>query len=97
MTKNIKYVIDGYSLEGVRNRHETRVVEIMKEEIPKTTKFCGCTICIEDVYAMSLNSLTPRYQHTHTVVLDYKGEDNAALKKIIIDQIKEVSKSPNHS
>lgn len=97
MAKNEKYVINNYSLESVKNRHEDRVIKIMRSEIPKSKKFCGCSICLEDVYAMSLNSLTPRYQHTHTVVLDYKGEDEAALKKIIKAQIKDVQKNPNHS
>lgn len=58
---NIDYIINGVSLENVRNGYELIVIELMKKLIAETPKFDNCPICIEDVYALSLSRIPATY------------------------------------
>jgi hypothetical protein len=51
----------GVTLENVRNKNEDKVIKYMKALIPQFAEFDYCSLCIQDVYALSLNQLTPRY------------------------------------
>ena len=67
----------GVSLENVRNKNEEKVIKYMKELIPQFPEFDYCSLCIQDVYALSLNQLSPRYTQAGTIILkkDFKEED----------------------
>jgi len=62
------YHIAGHSLENVRNINEVQVVNAMKEKREEFPGFCGCPICLEDVYAAALNTLPAKYkQHSYVM------------------------------
>ena len=52
-----KYQVNGVSLERVRNRNELRVVKAMRSMLPEQEGFCGCRVCIEDVYAATASNI----------------------------------------
>ncbi|MFC1493364.1 late competence development ComFB family protein [candidate division KSB1 bacterium] len=96
MLKDDKYFIGGYSLVNMRNRNEIRVIEAMREILPETPEFCGCDICLEDVYGATLNSLKPRYKHHMTIVLKDNEVTDENIAEKVKEIIKKVSGNPNH-
>lgn len=96
MQRDEKYYIGGYSLINMRNRNETRVIEAMKEILPDTHEFCGCEICLEDVYGATLNALEPRYKHHMTIILKDDVVTDEDIVKKVKEFIKKVSGNPNH-
>ena len=90
-----KYLINGISLENIRNSYETKVIKKMKELLPKSPKFDFCSICIQDVYALALSRITPKYVQEGTVVL--KNEyDEQDFSNLVGNAIKQVMERPNH-
>lgn len=67
--KEDAYSIDGTCFIGIRNRNELRVIkEIRKLLDDDTTVPLSCKGW-QDVYALALNSLPPRYTQSGTIVL----------------------------
>ena len=91
-----KYDVDGVSLAKVRNKNELRVVALMPEVL-KTFEldFSPEIMDIEDIYALALNNLTPRYVQRGSIVLNEEVKD-----EMIRDQIRAavmiVSERPKH-
>ncbi len=96
MFRDEKYYIGGYSLINMRNRNEIRVVEAMKEILPDFPEFCGCEICLEDVYGATLNSLKPRYKHHMTIILKDEVVTDEEIDKKVKKFIKKITGNPNH-
>ncbi len=94
--KNKDYEIFGISLENIRNKNETKVIEIMNKLIPEFPEFDYCSICIQDVYALSLNLLSPKYTQAGTVVLK-KELSHEDFRDVVESAIEKVAKHPNHS
>ncbi|MCP4752263.1 MAG: late competence development ComFB family protein [Proteobacteria bacterium] len=93
--KTAAYEIFDISLENVRNNHEAKVIKFMKELIPQFPEFDYCSICIQDVYALSLNQLPPKYAQAGTIILkkDLKDED---FRDVVESAIEQVTKQTNH-
>lgn len=64
-----KYVIAGVDVYHVRNRNEQRVAKCLNAYLESAglTDFSSETI--KDIYAYTLNNLTPRYTQQGTIVL----------------------------
>jgi hypothetical protein len=95
MKKPKSYEIEGLSLEGIRNRNEQRVVNIMREELPKVTDFCGCRLCVEDAYAAALNRIPPHYVQTGSIVLHRNPSDDD-IRREVVEAIARVKDHPKH-
>jgi hypothetical protein len=95
MIKEADYDVFGVSLYKVRNRNELKVIEFMNQLIPEFPGFDYCAICIQDVYALSLNQLVPKYFQAGTIVLrrDLKDED---YRDVVEEAIEKVIKNKNH-
>lgn len=93
--KKEKYESFGVDLSPVRNAWEIRVIKSMNKVLPDFPEFDYCAICIQDVYALSMNQLTPKYIQQGTILLkkDYTDED---FKDIIENAVEKVLKNPNH-
>jgi len=63
------YVVAGTNLFFIRNRNERRVIEAMREILDGLPEFTPNDIDIQDIYALTLNSLAPRYIQQGTIVL----------------------------
>ena len=85
----------GVTLDNVRNRNEEKVIEYMKELIPQFPEFDYCSLCIQDVYALSLNQLSPRYTQSGTIILkkDLKEDD---FRDVVESAIEKVTKKVKH-
>lgn len=91
-----RYEVNGVPLERVRNRQELRVIEHMRAILPRVSGFCGCELCIEDVYAASLSQLPPQYIPLGSFAprKDHGQEaDIAAVVRRVIDKVRT---RPNH-
>ena len=94
--KNGNYKIDDYSLENIRNLNEIEVIKAIQKVRNRIPDFCNCSICLEDVYAASLNSLPAKYIQTPSVV--FKGKTSPEMiEDAVIAAIEKVIKNPTHA
>ncbi|MBF0277570.1 MAG: late competence development ComFB family protein [SAR324 cluster bacterium] len=91
-----KYQLGTVSLAKIRNKNELRVISLMPEVLKTLEReFKPDIMDIEDIYALTLNNLAPRYVQNGSIVM------NEVLKdEIICDQIRAavrvVSERPKH-
>lgn len=92
----------GHDLSGISNINEELVLDIMEIIMKEDETICRCQLCIEDIYALSLNQLTPLYvqssfkdrtfkNHDLTKVLDREHVENA-----VREATAKVNKNPYH-
>jgi Late competence development protein ComFB len=93
--KKEKYQSFGVDLSSVRNVWETRLIKYMNEVLPEFPDFDYCSICIQDVYALSINQLTPKYVQQGTVLLKKEYTEND-FRDIIEEAVEKVLANPNH-
>ena len=91
-----KYVVCGYSLESIRNRNEFRVAEQLRQLLPKEEDFCGCRICVEDVYAAALSQLPVQYVQVGSIVVQ-PGAAAGDITQAVQTAIGRIRANPNHS
>ncbi len=94
--KKDKYEVNGISLENVRNSYELRIINTINNLLPEYADFDYCPICIQDVYALSLNQLSPKYVQEGTIVLKKEYKDND-FRDVVEFAIEKVIRHPNHS
>ena len=95
-TKN-KYWINDFSLENVRNRQEVRVVELMRKVLPGRKGFCGCRLCLEDVYAYTLSNLPAHYTQTGSLVVRSAQPPDAEVLELLHQAFDRITETPSHS
>ena len=94
-TPDPKYMFEGISLKNIRNRNETRVIKALSSVLTDFPSFTPDSLDIEDVYALTLNSIPPRYVQNGSVVLrEEVSQDD--LEDAIRLAIKTVAGNPNH-
>ena len=95
-------ILFGCDLSSIENLNEELVIEMMEKIINDDNTICKCQLCIEDIYALSLNKIKPLYVQSTFKERTLKGYD---LKKIldkelvgktINDAIATISGNPNH-
>jgi hypothetical protein len=66
-----KYEVGGVPLENIRNRNELRVIKLMPQVLAEHLDYRPSYLDIQDIYALALNNLPPRYrQHGSIVIRD---------------------------
>lgn len=87
---------------------ENEVEEIVFEELyfiikEEKVKFCQCDICIQDIAAIVLNTIPPRYKSNLFDKKNPRGEEKKQLEKIrndarniILKAIAKVNNKPHH-
>lgn len=97
--EQIDFEIEGHSLQDLCNIHEQAVLEAMRELYAGKTPPCSCPLCIEDIYALALNALPPRYVQA-TRLDAYLQSPNVLKQAEIRRQVKQaarkVKQKPNH-
>ena len=91
-----RYLYNDFSLTSIRNRHETRVIEAMRDLLPDAEDFCGCRLCVEDVYAMAMNLLPPHYIQIGSMVLRKTPPVETDVRRAVVDALETVRVRPNH-
>jgi len=94
MTKE-KYELNGLSLNGVRNIYEIPVIRALEKLIPSYPEFDGCSICVEDVYALVLSRLPATYAHLGSIVLN-KEVNNEQIEDMVRFSLLQVIERPKH-
>ncbi len=86
-----------HDLENVYNLNESAVVEAIERLAAADPALCKCRMCLEDIFALALNTLPAKYvqsyysTHDVTKLVDAKQVD-AVVKKTA----KKVAKNPHH-
>ena len=91
-----KYTVGGVSLFLIRNRNELRVIKAMQEALGALAP--GQTpdsLDVEDVYALALNNLPPRYTQRGSIVLNEPVTD-ADIVEAVHEAIATVRQRPKH-
>lgn len=93
------YQVNGIQLEDIRNKNEKKVIQMMNELIPEYGEFDNCSMCIQDIYALSLNQVAPKYIQDGTIMLKRKSslkEEELEIRKVVRSSIETVIKYPKH-
>ena len=83
-------------LQNISNKNERRVMELLPAALKEFPKFEPESLDIQDIYALTLNKLKPRYKQKGTVVLREPITDELIMKRLK-QAIRRVKKNPNHS
>jgi len=91
-----KYTSGGVSFFHIRNRNEIRVVKLLPRILAEYPGFEPEVLDLEDIYALALNKLAPRYVQHGTIVLNEPvGEDEITdALRYAIDKVRE---SPSYN
>ncbi len=95
----MEYEIEGCSLRDVINFNEYLVLKVLKEVLESDVSLCRCQLCIEDVFALALNSLPPRYIQITSLARYSKSKDFIDEKKVkekVMEAWEKISKNPAH-
>jgi competence protein ComFB len=95
-------ILFGCDLSAIENINEELVFEMMEKIINEDKTICRCQLCIEDIYALSLNKIKPLYVQSTFKESTFKGYDltkildKELVGKAIFDAITTVSRNPHH-
>jgi len=98
--EEIDYRIAGHNLIDLGNYNELQVLQVLRDIYAGKNPPCDCPICIEDIYALSLNSLPPRYIQTTSLEAYESSKDFLPLKEIrkkVRAAVRKVSQAPKHA
>jgi Late competence development protein ComFB len=91
-----RYRFNDFTLDSIRNRQESRVAAVMRELLPDDAEFCGCRLCVEDIYAIALNSLPAHYTQSGSLVLRRNPPTDGDIRRAVADALDKVRVRPNH-
>ena len=95
----IDYHIEDCDLMEIFNYNERAVLEALRDLYARDDAACRCRICVEDVYALALNSLPARYVQ-ETRVGQYERSSAcipiATIRSHVERAAAKVRDNPNH-
>ena len=94
MNKKQKYQFGSISLFNIKNKNETRVVWLMSKVLKEFPDYKPVKIDIQDIYALTLNSLPPRYVQEESLVFKEPITDDM-IKAKLREAIKRVREHPH--
>lgn len=93
MTKSEKFTINGTDLSSIHNRNEERVVKTIVSLLASLPDVVISSNDLQDIYAISLNAIPPRYTQTGTIVLRDPVQQEQ-LTKVVREAFKFVISNP---
>lgn len=91
-----KYEVNGVPLENIRNRNELRVIKLMPRVLAEHLDFKPTYLDIQDIYALTLNNLAPRYKQSGSIVIRDPVSDAEIIRELR-EAINKVELSPTAS
>lgn len=85
--------VNGVPLGGIRNRNEERVARLMPTALAEFLDYKPSYLDIQDIYALTLNNLTPRYKQGGSIVIREPVSDAEILRELRL-AIAKVEMSP---
>lgn len=80
-------------VSGIRNRNEKRVISCLPEVLAEYPDFHPDRIGIQDIYALSLNKLPPRYTQAFSIVLHDPVSDDE-VRNAVRSAVEHVRSNP---
>lgn len=80
--KKEKYHLGSVDFSEIRNRNESRVLKMMHKVMSEPPGYQPDELSLQDIYALTLNSLPPRYSQTGTIVLRDPVKDEEVLEAV---------------
>ncbi|OGR34577.1 MAG: hypothetical protein A2051_13880 [Desulfovibrionales bacterium GWA2_65_9] len=77
-----KYEVAGVPLENIRNRNELRVIKLMPQVLAEHLDYHPSYLDIQDIYALTLNNLSPRYRQQGTIILSEPVRDAEIIREL---------------
>ena len=96
VNKEEKYILGNISLIDIRNKNETRVISLLPKVLTEFPEFEPDRIDIQDIYALTLNKLQPRYIQRASVILSEPVTDEI-IKEQLRNATERVRINPNHN
>jgi hypothetical protein len=87
--------VNGVELQAIRNKNESRVAAIMAKVFCERAGYSPDVLDVQDIYALALNMLPPRYVQRGTIVLN-EPVDDRQIEECIAKAIKVVTWRPNY-
>lgn len=84
------------SFQDIVNKNEKRVKELLPVALESFPRYKPELLDIQDIYALALNKLKPRYKQKGTLVLSEPITDAVILLKVK-QAIRRVKRNPNHA
>ncbi|GFM34364.1 late competence development ComFB family protein [Desulfovibrio subterraneus] len=80
--KKDKYHIGTINVSEIRNRNEVRVIKMIQKVMSEPPGYQPDELSLQDIYALALNSLPPRYTQAGTIVLRDPVKDEDVLAAV---------------
>jgi len=76
------YEVNGVPLGDIRNRNEERVIKLMPAALAELLDYKPSYLDIQDIYALTLNNLTPRYKQSGSIVIREPVSDEEIMREL---------------
>jgi hypothetical protein len=95
MTTSAEQKLHDVDLSRIYNRNEKRVIKAMIKIFAAIDDWEPQALDIQDIYALALNSLPPRYVQEGTIVFN-EAVRNADIEQAVRKSVDKVMKKPNY-
>ena len=76
------YEVNGVPLDQIRNRNELRVIKLMPIVLSEFLDYKPDYLDIQDIYALALNNLAPRYIQQGSIVMREPVKDDEIIREL---------------
>ena len=76
------YEANGVPLGSIRNRNEERVVKLMPAVLAEFLDYKPSYLDIQDIYALTLNNLPPRYKQGGSIIIREPVSDEEIRREL---------------
>lgn len=95
----IDYEVAGHSLSEIVNFNEAAVLQALRRLYAQDPGLCRCSICVEDTFALALNTLPPGYiqatsVHTYEESRNFIPEEQVTA--VVAEAAGKVKSRPHH-
>jgi len=77
-----KYEVNGVPLGNIRNRNEERVTKLMPSVLSLYLDYKPSYLDIQDIYALTLNNLPPRYRQSGSIIIREPLSDEEIVREL---------------
>lgn len=77
-----KYEVNGVPLDNIRNRNEQRVIKLLPKVLAEHLDYTPSYLDIQDIYALALNNLPPRYKQSGSIVIRDPVSDAEIIREL---------------
>jgi hypothetical protein len=87
------FEVNGVPLGSIRNRNEERVAKLMPAVLAEYLDYHPTYLDVQDIYALTLNNLSPRYKQSGSIVI-HESVSDAEIQRELRLAVARVEKAP---